>query len=141
MLSCFSHDQLLATLWTVACQAPLSMEFYRQEYWSGLLCPPPGDLPKPAIKLMAPALQVHSLLLSHLGSPSFPKGCFIMIIGIIVNHYYVLELVGLRENSRGLLRLSIGQLKNLKRDPKHILIGETQNLETLPEILQKYLEE
>ena len=63
-----------------------------------------------------------------------------MIIGIIVNYYYVLELVGLRENSRGLLRLSIGQLKNLKRDPKHVLIGETQNLETLPEILQKYLE-
>ena len=42
----------------VACQAPLSMEFYRQD-WSGLLCPPPGDLPDPGIKpvsLMSPAL-------------------------------------------------------------------------------------
>ena len=47
MLSCFSHVQLFVTLWTIACQAPLSMEFSRQEYWSGLPCPPPGDLPGP----------------------------------------------------------------------------------------------
>ena len=40
-----SPVQLFATLWTVACQAPLSMGFSRQEYWSGLPCPPPGDLP------------------------------------------------------------------------------------------------
>ena len=45
--SCSSRVQLYATLWTVACQAPLSMGFSRQEYWSGLLCPPPGDLPDP----------------------------------------------------------------------------------------------
>ena len=38
------------TLWTVACQAPLSMGFSRQEYWRGLPCPPPGDLPDPGIK-------------------------------------------------------------------------------------------
>ena len=47
------------TLWTVACQAPLSMGFYRPEYWSGLQCPPPGDLPDPGIEpvsLMSPAL-------------------------------------------------------------------------------------
>ena len=44
-LSCFSPVWLLEILWTVACQAPLSMEFSRQEYWSGLPCPPPGDLP------------------------------------------------------------------------------------------------
>ena len=47
MLSRFSHVQLFATLWTVACQAPLSMGFSRQEYWSGLLCPPPRDLADP----------------------------------------------------------------------------------------------
>ena len=41
----FTHVQLFATPWTVAHQAPLSMEFPRQEYWSGLPCPPPGDLP------------------------------------------------------------------------------------------------
>ena len=43
--SCFSHVQLLMTLGTVACQAPLSMWFSRQEYWSGLSCSSPGDLP------------------------------------------------------------------------------------------------
>ena len=49
----------LATLWTIAYQAPLSMGFSRQEYWSGLPCPPPGDLPDPGIEpmsLMSPAL-------------------------------------------------------------------------------------
>ena len=43
----------------VACQAPLSLGFYRQEYWHGLLCPPPGDLPNPGVKpasLMSPEL-------------------------------------------------------------------------------------
>ena len=47
MLSHFSHIQLFATLWTTACQAPLSLGFSRQEYRSGLSCPPPGDLPDP----------------------------------------------------------------------------------------------
>ena len=50
MLSCFSHIQLCAVLWTGARQASLSMGFSRQEYWSGLPCPPPGDLPDPRIK-------------------------------------------------------------------------------------------
>ena len=44
------HVQPFATPWTVARQAPLSMGFSRQEYWSGLPCPPPGDLPDPGIK-------------------------------------------------------------------------------------------
>ena len=59
MLSCFSRVWLCATLWTVACQAPLSMGFSRQEYWGGLLCPPPADLPDPGIEpksLTSPAL-------------------------------------------------------------------------------------
>ena len=58
-LSCFSRVQLFATLRTGACQAPLSMGFSRQEYWSGLPCPPPGDLPDSGIKpvsLRSPAL-------------------------------------------------------------------------------------
>ena len=49
-------------------QAPLSMGFSRQEVWSGLLCPPPGDLPDPGIEPMSPALQVASLPLSYQGS-------------------------------------------------------------------------
>ena len=59
MLSCFSCVQLFATLWTIACQAPLSMGFSRQEYWSGLPRLPRGDLPEPEIKctsLPSPAL-------------------------------------------------------------------------------------
>ena len=48
----------LAIPWTVACQAPLSMEFSRQEYWSGLTFPFPGDLPKPGIEPGSPALQL-----------------------------------------------------------------------------------
>ena len=45
-----SHIQLFVTPWTVACQAPLPMGFSRQEYWSGLPRPPPGDLPDPGIE-------------------------------------------------------------------------------------------
>ena len=61
VLSHFTHVWLFATLWTVVCQASLSMRFSRQEYWSGLSCPPPGDLPDPGIELvtlMSPALAV-----------------------------------------------------------------------------------
>ena len=50
MLSSFSCVQLFAVLWTVACQTPLSMGFSRQEYWSRLPCPPPGDLPDPGME-------------------------------------------------------------------------------------------
>ena len=50
MPSHFSRIQLFSTIWTVAHQAPLCMGFSRQEYWSGLPCPPPGDLPDSGIK-------------------------------------------------------------------------------------------
>ena len=51
VLSCFSLGQLFATLWNVVFQAPLSMGFSRPEYWSGLPCLPPGDLPDTGIQL------------------------------------------------------------------------------------------
>ena len=57
------------TPWTVALQAPLSMEFPRQEYWSVLLFPSPGDLPNPGTELMYPALAGR-LPVSQQGSPS-----------------------------------------------------------------------
>ena len=50
LLSCFSCARLFVTLWTVACQEPLSMGFSRQEYWSRLPFPPPGALPNPRIE-------------------------------------------------------------------------------------------
>ena len=72
VLSHFSHVPVFATLWTVAHQAPLSMRSSNQEYWSGLPCPPPGNLPDTRIKPMppsAPALQVDSIPLRHQRSP------------------------------------------------------------------------
>ena len=55
MLSLFSSVRLFATLWTVACQVPLSMGFFRQEYWSGLPFLPPENLPE-LTSLTSPAL-------------------------------------------------------------------------------------
>ena len=60
-LSCFSHVRLFTTLCTIVCQAPLSMGFSRQEYWSGLLFPSPEDLPNPGIEPWSPALQADSV--------------------------------------------------------------------------------
>ena len=74
LLSRFSCVQLCATLWTAASQALLSMGFSRQEYWSGLPCPPPGYLPNPRMEPRSPVLQADSLLLSHQGSPAGDLG-------------------------------------------------------------------
>ena len=63
-LSCV---QIFVTPWTIGLQALLFMEFSRQEYWSGLPFPSPGDLPDPGIESMSPALQADSL-------PSEPPG-------------------------------------------------------------------
>ena len=57
-----SRVQLFVTPWTIACLAPLSMEFSRQEYWSGLPFPSPGDLPDPGIKPGFPVLQAEDML-------------------------------------------------------------------------------
>ena len=73
VLSQLSRIRLCTTLWTVARQAPLPMGFSRQEYWSGLPCPPPGDPPDPGIKpesLRSPALA-GSLPLGTLGKPDY----------------------------------------------------------------------
>ena len=61
----------LVTPWTVACQAPLSMGFSRQEYWSGLPFPSPGDLPNPGIEPGSPALQADALTAELPGKPFF----------------------------------------------------------------------
>ena len=72
MCACvLSYVRLLATPWTAARQAPLSMGFSRQEYQTRFPFPPPRDLPDPGMKPMSPAavvLQVDSLPLSHLGN-------------------------------------------------------------------------
>ena len=61
MLSCFSCVWLFVTLWTIAHQTPLSMEFFRREYCSGQHCPSPGDISDPGIEPGSPALQADSL--------------------------------------------------------------------------------
>ena len=66
------HVWFFDTLWNVGHQAPLSMGFPRQEYWSGVPFPSPGDLPleDPGIKPASPTLQADSLPVSHLGNPT-----------------------------------------------------------------------
>ena len=83
IISCFSHVQFFETLRTVAHQAPLSMGFSRQEYWSGLPCPPPGDLPKLGIK---PCL-LHLLQVDFL--PIEPPGK--SEVSICLYHFYSLS--------------------------------------------------
>ena len=65
-----SCAQFFVAPWTVAHQAPLSMEFSRQKYWRGLSFPSPGNLPNPRIELQSPALQADSLLSGPPGKPS-----------------------------------------------------------------------
>ena len=77
----------LATPWNVACQAPLSMGFSRQEYWSGLPFPSPGDLPDPGIKPGSPALQTDSciaggFLLTELHRNAFLNSFFFLYVSL-----------------------------------------------------------
>ena len=74
-----SHVQLFATPWTVAYRTPPSMEFSRQEYWSGLPFPSPGDLPDPEIESRSPVLRAHT-------SPSEPPGQLTVRKGYIKSH-------------------------------------------------------
>ena len=69
LVKLLSRARLFATPWTVAYQAPLSMEFSRQEYWSVLPLPSPGNLPNPEIKAGSLVLHADSLLSDHEGSP------------------------------------------------------------------------
>ena len=64
-----SRVRLFATPWTVAYQAPLSMRFFRQEFWSGLPFPSPWDLPNPGIKPRSPTLQADTLPCEAPGKP------------------------------------------------------------------------
>ena len=72
-----SRVQLIATPWTVAYQAPPSMEFSKQEYWSGLPFPSPGDLPNPGIQPRSPALRADVFPFETLGKPSI----YVFVVG------------------------------------------------------------
>ena len=78
----FSCVRLFVIPWTVACEAPLSIDFSRQEYWSELTFPPPGGLPDPGTELgfpVSPALAGRFFATEHLGSPK-------------CNHIYLLKV-------------------------------------------------
>ena len=93
LLSHFSRVQPWGNLWTVACQAPLSIGFSRQEYWSELPFPSPGDLPDLGIEPWSPALQADSLPLSHQGTQSF-----FILLGLLMC------MLNMIHNSKGLNR-------------------------------------
>ena len=89
----FSRVWLFATPWTVACQAPLSIGFSRQEYWSGLPYPPPGDLPDPGIKSMSltsPALAAGFFTTSatRKALPPILKLVQVEFLWLAINEYW-----------------------------------------------------
>ena len=83
MLSRFGRVQFFGTPWTIAHQAPLSMRFSGQEHWSGLPCPPPGDLPNTGIKPRSPTLQADSFLTEDHPPTLMPNACFSQVSGMI----------------------------------------------------------
>ena len=118
MLSCSVMSDSV-TPWTVACQIPLCMEFSRQEYWSGLPFPSPGDLPDPGTEPASPALQV---ILNHWAT--WEADCIILCIYSAKQIWDVIQLKK-QETKRN-------NQKNLKWDPNwktmSILIFRTWNI-------------
>ena len=79
-------SDFFATPWTVASQTPPSREFPRQEYWSGLPFPPPGDLPNPGIKPMSPALAGRFLTTVPLGKPlTLPTSLYVVLLQTLLS--------------------------------------------------------
>ena len=68
LLNCFSCVSCFVTLWAIACQAPLSVGFSRQEYWSGLPCPPPEDLPDSGMEPRSPVSPVLAVVFFTAGA-------------------------------------------------------------------------
>ena len=91
MLSCFNHVRFFAITWTIACQAPLSMGFSRQEYWSEKLFPSPGDLSNPGTEPMSPLSphwQVDPLPLAPPGKPIYTYSFAVHLKHDTVNELY-----------------------------------------------------
>ena len=98
-----SHVQFLVTLWTVTHQAPLSMGFSRQEYWSGFPFPPLRDFPDPGIKLRCPTLQADCLPSEPPGNPLTIKGMrefwvvmklfHISVTGVVVKMFQFVKML------------------------------------------------
>ena len=88
--SVLSHVQLFVISWTIARQAPLSMKFSRQEYWSGLPFPPPGDLPDPGSNLCLCVSCISCIV----GSPLSCSSCYTLYIFIFFIVWCLSSLTG-----------------------------------------------
>ena len=97
-----SHICLFATPWIIACQAPLSMEFSRQEYWKGLPFANPGDLPDPGLELRLLRLlrwQADSSPLHHVEAILYTRVCIsvpsshvILLLSFLGNHKFIFNI-------------------------------------------------
>ena len=123
LLSPFSHVRSFVIPRTIAHAAPLSMGFSRQEQWSGLQCPSPGDLPDLGIKSVAPALQANSLPLSHPGSPYAE---------------FTMQNAGLDESQAG-IKISRRNINSLRYADDTTLMAESE--EELKSLLMRVKEE
>ena len=97
VLNYFSRVQLFVTLWTVACQVPLSLGFSRQEYWSGVPGPPPGDLADPGIKpmsLMSSALAGGFFIRFFIFANSFTGAAYQIPFGFYISVSYRTKGIG-----------------------------------------------
>ena len=123
MLSHISHVQLFATLWAVAHQAPLSMGFSRQEYWSGLTCPSPGDLPDLGIEPWILHLLPWEAGSLPLGSPKKPND--------VQNTVYHLITIKHQQISPRLIRLPL--LKNFfsEKNMLNVFLEYLENMVSL----------
>ena len=100
VFTCSVMSKSFATAWTVAWQAPLCMGFLMQEYWSGLPCPHPGDLPNPVIERKYPALQANSLRSEPPGKPTNTGVvCHFLLQGIFLTQVSALHLLHWQANS------------------------------------------
>ena len=84
-----SHVRLFETPWTVAHQAPLSIEFSWQEYWSELPFPPPGDLPDPGIKPISLAAPTLAGRFFTTAPPGMPPSCACCSCSLNINIYWI----------------------------------------------------
>ena len=110
-------SESFVTTWTVACQAPLSIEFSRQECWSGLPFPSPGDLPNAGVKAGSPALQADSLLSEPQGKPWEKGGRTKPFLGKAACYR--------RQSARGTSSKTLGQLQ---KNYYYVLFQAVKNL-------------
>ena len=106
---------------TVAHQAPLSMGFSRQEYWSGLPFRPPGDLPDPGIQPASPALQADSLPSEPPGTKAFTLHSFVPLFPESTSHLFLREAAWVEKRT---LTFELGQLSLLAFS---LLFGDGDN--------------